>query len=518
MKTKLLSLLFVPFLLLSSCGSKPSIEVKEREIQYSDDFYRNYYQIFPISFADSNGDGNGDLKGIIDKFDYLTSLNVTGLWLTPVHPSPTYHKYDVKDYKDVDPTFGTLADYDTLVTKCHDNHMTIILDLVLNHTSSEHQWFTECMNAHINNQTTNKYYNYYNVQTSPASGYAKYKNTNLYYEARFWEGMPDLNLEGVIDGTNTNLINDLKDVMKFWLVDHKIDGFRLDACTSFFTGDYDKNYEFLNWVKTEAEKIKKDTYIIGEVLEGISSYSNYFKNTSVDSYFCFEDTGVYSNLIYQSILSESVFKVNSYINKDIKASNGHVPAPLLANHDIGRSYKPDLAKNKLLHGLLSIDNGATFEYYGEEVGMTRIGQRDEDIRQPFPWGDSYTCKPVANSAEESEDAKKYPLGTYADQDKDSNSLLNYYRNAYKVRLQNPELARGTSEVYYENDDGYVGILKREYKDSVVYIALNLSSTLTDSIDVSSLNVEVVGDLSASDHPYKDGSKIVMPPLSMLILH
>ncbi len=518
MKTKLVTLLFVPFLLLTSCNNKNYVKVEEREIQYLNDNYRNYYQIFPISYADSNGDGNGDLKGIIDKFDYIKGLNVTGLWLTPVHPSPTYHKYDVKDYKAIDSTFGTLEDYDALVTKCHDNHMSIILDLVLNHTSSEHPWFTECMEAHVNGKTTNKYYNYYNVLNKSATGYARYKNTNYYYEARFWDGMPDLNLGSVLDGSNTSLINDLKDIMKFWLVDHKIDGFRLDACTSFFTGDYDKNYEFLNWVKAKAEEIKKDTYIIGEVLEGISSYTNYFKKTNVDSYFCFEDTGSYSNNIYQSILSESVFKVNSYINKDIKAANGHVPAPLLANHDIGRSYKPDKLRNKLLHGLLSIDNGATFEYYGEEVGMARIGQRDEDIRQPFPWGDSYTCKPVPNSAEEDEENKKYPLGTMADQDKKDDSLLNYFRNAYKVRLENPELARGSSEVYYENEDGYVGILKREYKGSVVYVAMNLSEKETDSIDVSSLGVKVVGDMSADESPYYDGNKIVMPPYSMIILH
>ena len=106
MKTKLVTLLFVPVLLLTSCGSKDYVKVEARDIQYLDDHYRNYYQIFPISYADSNGDGNGDLKGIVDKFDYIKGLNVTGLWLTPVHPSPTYHKYDVKDYKAIDSTFG----------------------------------------------------------------------------------------------------------------------------------------------------------------------------------------------------------------------------------------------------------------------------------------------------------------------------------------------------------------------------------------------------------------------------
>jgi len=521
MKTKLLTVLSIPFLLLTSCGSKPSIEVKERDIVYSEDFYRNYYEIFPIAFADSNGDGNGDLKGIVDKFDYIKSLNVTGLWLTPVHPSPTYHKYDVKDYKAIDPTFGSLTDYDNLVSKCHDNHMSIILDLVLNHTSVEHPWFISCINAHKNNQTNNKYYNYYNVKTGPESGYAQYPGTNLYYEARFWDGMPDLNLQGVIDGKNTSLINDLKDIMKFWLVDHKIDGFRLDACTSFFTAEDDKNYQFLTWVKTEAEKIKKNTYIIGEVLESSITYSRYYKNTNIDSYFAFDDQR--DSGIMPTINSGSVYKIGNLINKHFThAGEGRVPAPLLANHDQasnGRSYTPDLAMNKFKHAVLSIMPGASFEYYGEEVGMKSLSSnKDEDLRQPFPWGDSYTCKPVSGSSEETSDDKKYPLGDMPSQDKDNNSMLNYFRKIYRYRLENPEIMRGTSELYYENEDEYIGVLKREYKGSSVYIAINLSQEKTDSIDLSPLNLEVVGDLSVKDHPYKDGNKIVLPPLSMLLLH
>ncbi|MBE6133402.1 MAG: hypothetical protein E7178_01905 [Erysipelotrichaceae bacterium] len=521
MKTKLLTLFSIPLLMLSSCGSKNYIEVKERDIVYSEDYFRNYYEIFPIAYADSNGDGNGDLKGIVDKFDYIKSLNVTGLWLTPVHPSPTYHKYDVKDYKAIDSTFGTLDDYDALVSKCHDNHMNIILDLVLNHTSSEHPWFISCMEAHINNQPSNKYYNYYNVSKGSEPGYAQYKNSGYYYEARFWDGMPDLNLQGVIDGSNTSLINDLKDIMKFWLVTHKVDGFRLDACTSFFTGNDDKNYEFLTWVKSEAEKIKKNTYIIGEVLEGSPTYAKYYKNTNVDSYFAFDD--MRDSGITPTINTEAAYKVGNLIGKHFThAGENRVPAPLLANHDQaagGRSYTPNIEMNKLKHGVLSILPGASFEYYGEEVGMKALStSRDEDLRQPFPWGDKYTCKPVSGSTPESEDDKKYPLGDMPSQDKDENSMLNYFRKIYRYRLENPELMRGGVELYYESEDEYVGILKREYKGSSVYIALNLSNEKSGSIDVSDLNVSVVGDLSVGEKPYYDGNKIVLPPLSMILLH
>ena len=521
MKGKL-ALLFLPILLLSSCGSsRKAIEVKERQPQHINDKYRNFYQIFPISYADSNGDGKGDLQGIVDKFDYIKSINMNGLWLTPVHPSPTYHKYDVTDYKAIDPVFGSIDDYDKLVKKCHDNDMTIILDLVFNHSSYNHPWFTACMNAHINGDKTNKYYNYYVVERYTGSvpdGYSRYQSSAWVYECRFWEGMPDFNLQGILDGSNTNLINDFKDIMQFWLVDHKVDGFRLDACTSFFTGDTDKNIAFMNWIKAESKALKADSYIIGEVLESSATYSKYYKGGDTDSYFAFDDSGKLGNAIYQSIISESINSVNKYINNDIKHANGHVPAPLLGNHDIGRAYKVDVKDNKFVHALLSIANGATFEYYGDEVSMASVGKKDEDFRQPFPWGDKYTCQPVSGSTYGS-DEEKYPQGTMAAQEHDEKSHLNYVRKAYKYRLENPELARGTSEIFNQTEDGCAGILKREYNGSTVYVAINLSATLEEKVDIKDLKqLAVVGDLSIDESPYYSGDSLVMPPYSLIILH
>lgn len=520
--TKLLLLAIIP-LLLTSCGSSGGVEVKEREIQPVTDYYRNNYQIFPISFADSNGDGKGDLQGIIDKFDYITSLNMNGLWLTPIHKSNSYHKYDVLDYKSIDPTFGTLDTYDALVKKAHDNGVIMILDLVLNHSASGHPWFIECMNAHINGETNNRYYNYYVVEDYTGTvpdGYSRYQRSDYIYECRFWDGMPDFNLQGVIDGTNTNLINDFKDIMKFWLVDHNVDGLRLDACTSFFTGNIDKNIEFLNWVKKTAEEIKPNTYVIGEVLESSSTYSRYY-NSNADSFFAFDDALKNVNAISWAMTTESVYKVNSFISKDIRATNGHIPAPLVANHDIGRSYKQDIADNKLLHGLLAVDAGATFEYYGEEVGMKSltVDTKDEDYRQPIPWGDEYTCTPVSGSTSGT-DAEKYPLGSIKEQDNDEHSMLNYFRKAYRYRLENPELARGSTSLYYENEEGNAGIIEREYNGSKVYLAMNLSNTVTSELDISDLGeVEIVGDLSVGTSlPSRNGTKLKMTPRSLLILH
>ena len=126
-KRKILALTFFTTLsvVLSGCSNIKYPEIESRNI--IEDKYRSIYQIMPYSYADSNGDGIGDLRGIIDKLDYIDSLNYTGIWLTPVHPSETYHKYDVDNYKEIDKDFGTLSDYDELVTKCHQKKMTIKL-------------------------------------------------------------------------------------------------------------------------------------------------------------------------------------------------------------------------------------------------------------------------------------------------------------------------------------------------------------------------------------------------------
>ena len=519
-------LLILPFLfLVVSCGSSErALEIKEREIQHIDDHYRNFYEIFPISFADSNGDGKGDLQGIIDKFDYIKSLNMNGLWLTPVHPSDSYHKYDVKDYKNIDSTFGSLATYDALVKKCHDNNMEIILDLVLNHSSVDHPWFQQAINAHINNNTSNKYYNYYVIKPYTGTvpqGYARYGNSNYIYECPFWSGMPDFNIESILDGSNTALMDDFRDIAKFWLVDHKVDGFRLDAVTSYVSDDTEKNCQFLNWFKAEVDKIKPNTYIVGEVLKSSAVYGQYYNNSNIDSFFCFDDVGKLGNNIYQSIISESIVAVNKYINNDITNSSSHIPAPLLGNHDSaagGRSTKSYLEDSKLVHALLAMGNGATFEYYGDEIGMKQIdGGKDEDIRQPLYWGDSYTCVPVSGSSEGTS-LQKYPYGSVKEQENDANSLLNYFSKAYKYRLENPELARGSSEIYYKSDDDSYGIIKREYNGSSLYIAMNLSSSLTGEVDLSKLDVEAVGDLSINDKPYYKGNSLVLPPYSIVLLH
>ena len=143
-------LLFVAMLLnsLTACGKGEDWRVREKQV--IDDNYRTWYEIFVYSFYDSDGDRIGDLQGVISKLDYVEELGFNGIWLMPIMPSPSYHKYDVTDYKAIDPQYGTMEDFEKLVQECDKRGIKLIVDLVLNHTSSEHPWFTAaCEDAGI---------------------------------------------------------------------------------------------------------------------------------------------------------------------------------------------------------------------------------------------------------------------------------------------------------------------------------------------------------------------------------
>ena len=213
-------------------------------IPLEDQRCRTTYEIFVYSFCDSDADGTGDLGGVRNKLDYIQDLGFDQIWLMPVCPSPTYHKYDVTDYMAIDPVYGTLEDFELLVQDCHARGIRVITDLVLNHTSSQHPWFLEAAEylkslpegAPADTSACPKL-DYYHFTQTPESGYAQLPDTSWYYEARFWEGMPDLNLD------SEAVHGEIRKILSFWL-EEGVDGFRLDAVTSYYTGNDDQNIRF----------------------------------------------------------------------------------------------------------------------------------------------------------------------------------------------------------------------------------------------------------------------------------
>lgn len=191
-----------------------------------------FYEIFVRSFFDSNGDGIGDFNGITQKLDYLndgdpaatTDLGVTGLWLMPVFPSPSYHGYDTTDYFGVNPDYGTMDDFKKLLDEAHKRGIRIVIDMMLNHTSSEHPWFKESTNPQ------SPYRNWYIWSDTDPGGLGPW-NQDVWHEGPnggffygvFWEGMPDLNYD------NPEVVAKMDEVVNFWLKDVKVDGLRLDG-------------------------------------------------------------------------------------------------------------------------------------------------------------------------------------------------------------------------------------------------------------------------------------------------
>lgn len=304
---------------MASCGtkangvslskSKPLYQTEDHFDNYVDDTYKNYYQILVYSYFDGNGDGIGDLKGLTEKLDYIkdgqkfskTSLGYDGIYLLPIFPSPTYHKYDATDYYSVDSSYGTLEDFDTLVEEANRRGIDIILDLAVNHTSDQHPWFTKACSDLRNvtdfdpetgeptEEAKNLYpslrYYHFNHRTKLQSGcnWHSVSGTDWYYEGQFNSGMPDLNLSEDV------VLDEIKNIMDFWL-QRGVRGFRLDAVEHYFDWNKPKNYETLNKLADFGKELtqgrEKDCFLVAEG-PWSNTVSTYYENTHDISYMNF---------------------------------------------------------------------------------------------------------------------------------------------------------------------------------------------------------------------------------------
>lgn len=241
-KMIVLILLAVLILSMAACAAPPEESQTQTTDQTEpaamvdpvDDNYRTFYQIFVGSFSDSNNDTIGDLRGIINRLDYLNdgnilseeSLGVQGIWLSPIFSSPSYHKYDASDYYSIDWRFGTEEDLKELIELCHERNIKLILDLAINHTSSQHKWFQQFKEARTNGNSEDPYYNFYSCATTEQKQggitYQKLAGVDCWYECNFSGDMPELNYD------EPKVREAVLDVAKYYL-DLGVDGFRFDA-------------------------------------------------------------------------------------------------------------------------------------------------------------------------------------------------------------------------------------------------------------------------------------------------
>ncbi|MBQ6465006.1 MAG: hypothetical protein IJJ43_01900 [Oscillospiraceae bacterium] len=416
----------------------------------SDGDCRVFYEIFVGSFSDSDGDGVGDLRGIIDRMDYLNdgdpdsglSLGVEGLWLTPIFESPSYHKYDISDFYKVDPAFGTAEDLKELADLCHARGVKLILDLPINHTSSGNLWFIQFRASHKSGDTANPYYDFYTWCTEAEKpsdrAFNRIPETTEYYECNFWDQMPELNFD------NPAVREAVVDVARTWL-ELGVDGFRFDAAKYVYYGDHARNLEFWIWYMDELRAIKPDLYTVAEVWDPDGITDLYYPALNCFNFTVSQVSGLIASAAKGGDAGRYTAYVESYLDRVKSLRADATIVPFVANHDTDRAagFLPlSDGSMRMAANLYLLGPGSPFIYYGEEIGMKGTrgnANTDSNRRLAMLWGDGDTVKDPVGSTY---DASKQPNGTVADQIGDPSSLFTYYKTLLMIRRANPEIASG----------------------------------------------------------------------------
>lgn len=475
-----------------------------------------FYEIYPRSFADSNNDGVGDLNGITSKLGYLRQLGVDAIWITPCFPSPQVDfGYDVSNYENIDPTYGTLTDFDRLVKDGRERNIGIILDFVVNHTSDQHPWFLDSKSS--KNSFHRDWYIWRDgrgpgeppnnwVSIFGGSAWKFDPTTGQYYYHYFYAQQPDLNWR------NPAVEKAMFDVTRWWYK-RGVAGFRLDAVDALFEdpnlrdnpvlagknqfGDpnmlrkYNTNLPELHKVLVGLRSVadESNAVLIGETwTEDVEGLKEYY--------------GKHGNELQMPMdfLFTQVNRVSAPdFRRQIAAidSSGVWPVYLLSNHDIVRSYnrygdgKNNDAIAKLMAGLYLTLRGTPIIYYGEELGMENNDpKRKEDVkdpigktgwpeekgrdgeRTPMQWSDAANAG-FSTVAPWLPVAPNYKTHNVETEDQDPDSILNFYRRVLALRHEDPALREGRYIALNEGDPNVLSYL-RQYKDEAVLVVLNMS--------------------------------------------
>lgn len=452
-----------------------------------------FYHIFVGSFSDSDGDGTGDLRGIINRMDYLNdgddnsgvSLGVEGIWLSPIFVSPSYHKYDTDDYYQVDPQFGTEQDLKDLIQLCHERGVKLILDLVINHTSTGHPWFREFIAAHKAGNTESEFYDYYAWSTEAGGGktMSNIQGTDHAYECNFSTAMPELNFDNEI------VRQKMVEVAKYYL-DMGVDGFRFDAAKYVYYGEEAPNIEFWNWYMAELRAIKPDIYTVAEVWDADGITIPYFSSTNCFNFSMAQPNGRIAEAAKGGDVNVLVAYMENYFSL-IKAQRAEaMPVTFIANHDTDRAagfLTVSSGQAKVAANISMLMPGSTFVYYGEEIGMkgSRGGSNtDANRRLAMLWGDGDKV-----SDPEGADYKAEQLnGTVQDHLPNGDSLYNHYKKLIMIRKANPEIALGEYKALNVIGSNAGGFLST-YEGETVAVFHN---TTTEQVQI---DLSTVTDLS-----------------------
>ena len=446
------------------------------------------YEIFVRSFSDSNGDGIGDFNGLTAKLDYIndgkpdtqTDLGASCLWLMPVAQSPSYHGYDVADYYTIESDYGTNDDFKRFMTEAHRRGIRVLVDMVLNHASSEHPSFKAAVS-----DTTSPYRGWYRFSPTAlgkgpwgADAWHKSPAGNEYYYGVFWSGMPDLNY------ASEAVREEAKKVATFWLRDMDVDGFRLDAIP-YLTEDgtclsgCPATYAYLREYAAHLRSVKPDAYTVGEAWGPIDMVMPYYPD-QLTSYFGFELSDSLLAAVNRGTLGGML---SGYLRLQ-DTLPAHRWSPFLTNHDGTRAMTRvggDMSKARVAATLLLTLPGLPFVYYGEEIGM--IGDKpDERLRTPMQWSPKAGLGFTTGKPWESAQPDSFTT-TVDGQSAETGSLLNLYRQLINLRKRNEALATGELVPLSASSPGVAAYLRRAGERAVLVVA-NLSAGAVAGVTIS----------------------------------
>ncbi|WP_163937434.1 alpha-glucosidase family protein [Paraferrimonas sp. SM1919] len=483
------------------------------------------YQIYPRSLQDSNGDGIGDLRGIINRLDYIASLNVDAIWISPFFTSPQKDfGYDIADYRNVDPMFGTLADFDELIAKAHSLNVKVMIDQVLSHTSNEHAWFKESREDKTNPKADWYVWADSNEDGTPPNNWQSIfggcawqwePRRCQYYLHNFLTEQPDLNFH------NPDVQQAALDNIEFWLK-RGVDGFRLDAINFCFhdaelkdnpakplelrTGrgfaadnPYAFQYHYYNNTQPEMipfiEKIRAllDKYPGTAALGEISSEDS----LKTMAEYTEKDTGLHMGYSFE-LLTEDFspqYIANTVATLEENMTEGW-PCWSVSNHDVKRvatrwgGENPSPALIKMLARLVSSLRGSVCMYQGEELGLQEADVAFEDLQDPYgmtfwptfkgrdgcrtpmPWEASQDNAGFSTGTPWLPVSKQHVPMSVSEQEQDDASILNHYRRFMAWRKQHNALVVGDINFHDINKD--VLCFTRKSDEQQVLVAFNLS--------------------------------------------
>jgi alpha-amylase len=488
------------------------------------------YEVFVRSFRDSDGNGIGDLRGLIRSLDYLndgndrttSDLGVRCLWLMPVSESPSYHGYDVADYYRVDREYGTNEEFKRLVTEAHRRGIRVLVDLVLNHVSSEHPAFQSALRDP--DSPWRAWFRFSPVEGPRnrwgGNNWHKSPLRDEYYYGFFWRGMPDLNYR------QPEVLAEMKQVATFWLQEMGADGFRLDA-VKFLVEEAERvddtpgTHQVLREYASHVRRIRSDAFTIGEVFDSTGALLSYYPD-QLDGYFAFE--------IADSLIAGAREGRGRGVLAPVLRLQERLPAwrwsPFLRNHDQPRTRTElggDWQAARLAAVLLLTLPGLPFVYYGEELGMTGP-KPDERIRTPMAWSREgphagfTTGRPWQPLADDSLEAN------VAAQDRDPGSLLSLYRRLIHLRAEHPALAVGRLVPLAASHDAVTGFIRRQGRLAVLVVA-NLGRTPLANVTLQSDSAvlprgayalrDALGGVTGSSLTARDGRIRAFVPLPEL---